>query len=1366
MFMQNKKIPTAVTLFKFLSLQNPGEKSGEIAGKRFIDHPLKDESTFLLAVEGLETQSGIDTAISTAVAAFAPLKSVKDVKAISPAMAKFGEWISNPKSNILSDEFGQKSEGLVSLTDAQQILLWDNLYYLAITAGDQRITDTVIKMIRGNNLYNEAVAFMLAHPEDPDDPKEDDGPSKEAAALMYDLVKASVLIPGILVSREKIPSIESVSDTMDQHQRKALTMLQDADVARFDIKRFQDTIDEIRKAKLLFDEAANKELSDAFKLYNESIRILIAAAPKDPDTGEIIMPELPEFVFESALVFDEAYLADKISEESLKKYLASKKVTHKTPDETLKEIAGEITQAYDQLDANIIRDVTIKAYNGLSLSVNNKPADNTLVMKAIKLYENEDLYAFFVTQYFENNDFRIKEIDFTLNPGPDGSHQFLAKQAVSESDSHVSYLLFPKGLELDLASGGHTFTAVYSTFNPVYTKMQSATTTRHPSYGDVIPLNTSTDGIPGNERVAVYGIKKIQIAEYNRVEQEIYCYVPGEVSHIENIMAREYKEKAARNLTRSEITTEESSEREVENLTDTTSTDRHELQSEISRVLQEDMSLQTGASVGVNLKTFSANANASFSMGSSETNSFNQAESFAQEVTERAMERIVEKVTYKRTSRMLKEYEETNKHGFDNRLGDKHVTGIYRWVDKIYKNTLVNYGKRLMYDFMIPEPAKNFKAWMTSKGNTAAQTSITKPENLNQWAYGPDGITRENYAKLASRYGADVEPPPASVMKIGKSFGDSPSNTGIEIQNRYSSGHSYKLEIPDGYECLNARYSYSHYQAGSDVNKSQVTVNISGMQDFSTYANARLNNYPYGGGTVDHVEKELEISLSTHQVGGFSLNVLANCYLKPEKYEAWRAETFLAIWEAYNKRLQEFNEAEAAANIGTTTGQSLDYNYNPMIGRAIEQRELKRACIEMMMRPFSLNIGQNHYIGGSGSNYKVNQTLALDKYADQVRFFEEAFDWDIISYMFFPYYWGKEADWSALIKEQSSADFIFQAFLQSGMGKVVLPVKPGFERAVLYFFDTGKVWFGQGYSVDTTSNLYQQVIDELRIKTPDEAGYEEPATWLTRIPSSLTIIQSDSAPLEENGLPCYCCEDGTPVVTLPGDCGCGSAGDDEPCKCPGIAQGNNLLNGNSTQPNTSTLLQDVIDIISNGSDIINAIKDLLDNGNNNPSEPPANTVCTEIAATLQQLKNSAQQVVLDYDNKVKNSGQASSKLTTYLAGLNTLLGQATTAGCSTTSISEAITKVSGDIVYVKQECVGYNNGMSVYAGHHASIMTGYQDGLHTCENTINALNTVLTNVQGFLTQATAAGCDLTAINAEIASLNADIASVQAACNPE
>ena len=49
-------------------------------------------------------------------------------------------------------------------------------------------------------------------------------------------------------------------------------------------------------------------------------------------------------------------------------------------------------------------------------------------------------------------------------------------------------------------------------------------------------------------------------------------------------------------------------------------------------------------------------------------------------------------------------FEELEKQGFKN-SGKDHISGVYQWIDKVYLAQVFNYGKRLQFDVMVPEPA-------------------------------------------------------------------------------------------------------------------------------------------------------------------------------------------------------------------------------------------------------------------------------------------------------------------------------------------------------------------------------------------------------------------------------------------------------------------------------------------------------------------------------------------------------------------------------------------------------------------------------------------------------------------------------------
>ena len=149
-------------------------------------------------------------------------------------------------------------------------------------------------------------------------------------------------------------------------------------------------------------------------------------------------------------------------------------------------------------------------------------------------------------------------------------------------------------------------------------------------------------------------------------------------------------------------------------------------------------------------------------------------------------------------------------------------------------------------------------------------------------------------------------------------------------------------------------------------------------------------------------------------------------------------------------------------------------------------------------------------------------TSTFEKHAEYIKFFEQCFDWEIMAYTFYPYFYAQSDNWKALFRQSNGSDPIFQAFLQSSMARMVVPVRPGFEQAVTYFLETGDVWMGNQLAIDRDDDLYLSIAEEVQ---STEGVVEK--EWETRVPTALTIVQANSAPLTENGLPCCHNEDET-----------------------------------------------------------------------------------------------------------------------------------------------------------------------------------------------------------------------------------------------
>src|SRR5262249_1191290 len=142
---------------------------------------------------------------------------------------------------------------------------------------------------------------------------------------------------------------------------------------------------------------------------------------------------------------------------------------------------------------------------------------------------------------------------------------------------------------------------------------------------------------------------------------------------------------------------EEINELTISQETDTTqteerdqqSTDRNELASEAQKVASQQTTTVSDQTTSTDYGKLLENSKTDY----------------ARSTTDRADNSLTKMVKQQRVQRERKTFTEKALHEFDNRKGTGKVRGIYQWVDKKYKARVLNYGKRLLYDVVIPEPA-------------------------------------------------------------------------------------------------------------------------------------------------------------------------------------------------------------------------------------------------------------------------------------------------------------------------------------------------------------------------------------------------------------------------------------------------------------------------------------------------------------------------------------------------------------------------------------------------------------------------------------------------------------------------------------
>src|SRR5262249_32934607 len=88
----------------------------------------------------------------------------------------------------------------------------------------------------------------------------------------------------------------------------------------------------------------------------------------------------------------------------------------------------------------------------------------------------------------------------------------------------------------------------------------------------------------------------------------------------------------------------------------------------------------------------------------------------------------------------------------------------------------------------------------------------------------------------------------------------------------------------------------------------------------------------------------------------------------------------------------------------------------------------------------------------------------------------------------------------------------FAAFLRAGAARVQVPVRPGFEKAVVHFLQFGEIWNGNDPPMHD-DDLYVPIVDEIaaNLGKYDNDGVPYPpgsTPWEVRIPTELVVVQN------------------------------------------------------------------------------------------------------------------------------------------------------------------------------------------------------------------------------------------------------------------
>ncbi len=658
-------------------------------------------------------------------------------------------------------------------------------------------------------------------------------------------------------------------------------------------------------------------------------------------------------------------------------------------------------------------------------------------------------------------------------------------------------------------------------------------------------IRIPTDQQKSHERATIDGVNILGIGELRLVRQEINRYEMSEIAHIENVMASEKRERKHTVTDKEEIRILLEEERIKEESRDLETSERFELAKEVESQAQTNMELQTDLNITYNYGTVvSINSDTSFAMQESREQANRRATKYSKDLVDRTINRIQERVRSVRETTKIYEIVESNLHGFDNSQGNNHITGVYRWLNKFYDSKLINYGRRLMIEVHIPEPARKWLDLYLNPAKTEAITNRQEPKHPSESQElngetmslnGPSELTPENYRLWTAHYGVDEVGSVPEPVTISKNYKSGSAN---EIFKDYEED----FVVPEGYKGIGFRYTAYIQIHDNDVDPNSTGISNTALNIFVgtwTSKNKVASNDIYlvpasgGGPGYNAYLYEADVwygaEMTEVNVANYDLDILQNgltgqvpitligentqtytvhleVYCVPVgAYSKWQNDTFGKILEAYSLQVKDYEEY---LNRQRDKLQTLPDNRNPLKNRHIEQTELRKQAIAIITRQKFENFDS---IQNDPYFFDFEETEKNGSYA---QFFEQAFEWRNISYSFYPYFWARREQWDSMQANQD-ADALFERFIHAGMARVVVPVRPAYNRAIMEYLyglrDPDNPWNklyeeGNGDPPTVDDELYVAIEEDLLTYEDHEelAGQ----SWEAKLPTDLIILEA------------------------------------------------------------------------------------------------------------------------------------------------------------------------------------------------------------------------------------------------------------------
>jgi hypothetical protein len=452
-----------------------------------------------------------------------------------------------------------------------------------------------------------------------------------------------------------------------------------------------------------------------------------------------------------------------------------------------------------------------------------------------------------------------------------------------------------------------------------------------------------------------------------------------------------------------------------------------------------DLAFSLAASVSGSYGTVNFSVTTGLNVNQSESQSRQTSASRSREITEKASSRSKQerKVEFHFTTE-----EGTSDVTFQEVTNqtDDPVTWAYHRMMTKWKVTLARYDVRLTYDVVIPDPANRLL-----RAYQRLYDLRQKLTTADSFTLSPTSLTRSGWPAIATQYGVPIDPPPPeSVAVVAAANHSEPEAERFEAA-------TLGLTAPTGY-VFNGGWTAQWWANGYGTNRwPSIDPNVS------------LNAARLAGASGTFPWQYFLHWPSDTKGGAAFLQVRAGVTLTPQAFQAWQTSSWEKAHDAYLSTRERLR-GEWRRELDELEGTLGDVDALTM--RKKEHEEIMRATLAWLIGPtfdFYPDVlpPPSDILGPDIGLYSAEGQVLSDavhqaflRHGELVEFLHQAVEWENLIYVIYPYFWTHESRWNAK-DDVRHPDFVRQTFLRAGAARVVLTIRPGFERAFLAYVTSG-----------------------------------------------------------------------------------------------------------------------------------------------------------------------------------------------------------------------------------------------------------------------------------------------------------------------